>query len=55
LTYDVQGTAGSRGWSIASGNGERLVLERWIFKSRISNCLGTDLDSMIELCGLFLQ
>ena len=25
FTYDVQSTAGGRGWSIASGNGERLV------------------------------
>ena len=25
FTYAVQGTVGGRGWSIASGNGERLV------------------------------
>ena len=32
-----------------------LFLERWIFKSRSSNCLGMDLDSMTELCRLSLQ
>ena len=32
-----------------------LFLERWIFKSRSSNCLGTELDSMTKLCRLSLQ
>ena len=32
-----------------------LFLERWIFKSRSSNCLGTDLDGKTELCRLSLQ
>ena len=32
-----------------------LFLERWIFKSVHSNCLGTALDSMTELCRLSLQ
>ena len=32
-----------------------LFLERWNFNSRSSNCLGTDLDSMTELCRLPLQ
>ena len=27
-------------------------MERWIFRSRSSNCFGTDLDSKIELCRL---
>ena len=55
FTYGVQSTAGGRVWSIAGGNGENLFLERWIFKSRSSNCLGTDLDSRTELCRLSLQ
>jgi hypothetical protein len=28
FTYGVQSTAGGRGWSIAGGNGERLVFKR---------------------------
>ena len=32
FTYGVQSTAGGRGWSIAGGNGERLIFRKKKFK-----------------------
>jgi hypothetical protein len=46
---------GSEGGLLQAAMLRDLFLERWIFKSRSSNCLGTDLDSKTELCRLSQQ